>query len=254
MYTKVDTLEQVEKYIQAQQDKINSWLPFDDLLIPFKIVDQDEQKKIDTIRMVLKMLLINTKDVLKGLVALETSRNVTASMILCKTLIENTIYIAYTKYFYITKEYESFENILGKNYELYIERKEKQVKEKADLSFEQLEGKNNTKIYLQYKDTCAIAHPNFKQLIHLLSNHDEKFSEEKLLTFNVNDNIFEGYEIDNTAILKNELLYIIDEKLNEIAEEVVLKYNQDIFNVSSKLGKITMSPNQEILDMLNNIK
>ncbi|WP_338976555.1 hypothetical protein VNN32_10780 (plasmid) [Lactococcus petauri] len=70
MYTKVDTLEQVEKYIQAQQDKINSWLPFDDLPIPFKIVDQDEQKKIDTIRMVLKMLLINTKDVLKGLVAL----------------------------------------------------------------------------------------------------------------------------------------------------------------------------------------
>ncbi|WP_270324731.1 hypothetical protein [Lactococcus petauri] len=45
MYTKVDTLEQVEKYIQAQQDKINSWLPFDDLPIPFKIVDQDEQKK-----------------------------------------------------------------------------------------------------------------------------------------------------------------------------------------------------------------
>ncbi|MDT2727191.1 hypothetical protein ACI1UG_10845 [Lactococcus garvieae] len=45
MYGKVDTFEQVEKYIQAQQEKINSWLPFDDLPIPFKIVDQVEQKK-----------------------------------------------------------------------------------------------------------------------------------------------------------------------------------------------------------------
>lgn len=181
--------------------------------------------------MVLKMLLINTKDVLKGLVVLETSNNVTAAMILCKTLIENTIYVAYTKYFYIAKEYEGFENILDKNYKLYIENKERQVKEKADLSFDQLEGENNTKIYLQYKETCAIAHPNFKQLIHLLSNHDEKFSEEKLLTFNINinDNIFKEHEIDYTAELKNDLLNIIDEKINEIAEEVVLKYSQDFF-------------------------
>lgn len=250
MYGKVDTLEQVEKYIQAQQEKINSWLPFDDMLIPFKIVEQDEQKRINTIRMVLKMLLTNTKDVLKGLVVLETSNNVTASMILCKTLIENTIYVAYTKYFYINKEYEAFENILGKNYKLYIENKERQVKEKADLSFDQLEGENNTKIYLQYKETCTIAHPNFKQLIHLLSNHDAKFSEEKLLTFNINDNIFREHEIDYTTALKNELLNTIDEKLNELAEEIVLKYNQDFFNVSSKLGKITMLPNEEALDRL----
>ena len=58
---------------------------------------------------------------------------------------------------------------------------------------------------MQYKETCAIAYPNFKQLIHLLSNHDEKFSEEKLLTFNVNDNIFKDHEIDYTVELKNEL-------------------------------------------------
>lgn len=103
---------------------------------------------------------------------------------------------------------------------------------------------------MQYKETCTIAHPNFKQLIHLLSNHDEKFSEEKLLTFNVNDNIFKDHEIDYTVELKNEFLNTVDEKLNEIAEEIVLKYNQVLFNVSSKLGKITISPNEEALDRL----
>lgn len=246
MYDKVDKFEKIENYIQAQQEKIDSWLPFDDVIIPYGIVERQEQEKINVIRIVLKMLLINTKDVLKGLVVLETSNNVTASMILCKTLIENTINIAYTKYFYMTEEYEAFENILKKNGELYKEK----VNQKADLSFAQLEGEANTKIYLQYKDTCEIAHPNFKQLIHLLSNHDEKFSVEKLLTFNVNDNIFREHEIEYAVVLKNELLNIINEKLNEIAEEIVLKYNQDFFYVSSKLGKITMSANKEALDRL----
>lgn len=244
MYDKVDTFEKVENYIQAQQEKIDSWLPFDDVIIPYGIVEQQEQEKINVIRMVLKMLLINTKDVLKGLVILETSNNVTASMILCKTLIENTINIAYTKHFYITEEYEAFENILKKNGKLY---NEKRVNQKADLSFAQLEGEANTKIYLQYKDTCGIAHPNFHQLIHLLSNYDEKFSVEKLLTFNVNDNIFGKHEIEYAVALKNELMGIIDEKLNEIAEEIVLKYNQDLFNVSSTLGKIILSPTKRNL-------
>lgn len=90
---------------------------------------------------------------------------------------------------------------------------------------------------MQYKEICAIAYPNFKQLINLLSNHDEKFSEEKLLTFNVNDNIFVEHKIGYAATLKNKLLYIMDEKLNEIAEDIVLKYNQKFFNVLSKLGK-----------------
>lgn len=123
MYDKVDKFEKIENYIQAQQEKIDSWLPFDDVIIPYGIVERQEQEKINVIRIVLKMLLINTKDVLKGLVVLETSNNVTASMILCKTLIENTINIAYTKYFYMTEEYEAFENILKKNGELYKEKK-----------------------------------------------------------------------------------------------------------------------------------
>lgn len=62
--------------------------------------------------------------------------------------------------------------------------------------------------------------------------------------------IFKDHEIDYTVELKKELLNTIDEKLNEIAEEIVLKYNQDFFNVSSKLGKITMLLNEEALERL----
>ena len=83
-----------------QNQKIDSWLPFDNMLIPTGIMEQQEQKKVNMLRMIFKMLLINTRDVLNGLIVLEATNNMTSSMILHKTLIENTINIAYARKFY----------------------------------------------------------------------------------------------------------------------------------------------------------
>ncbi len=41
--------------------------------------------------------------------------------------------------------------------------------------------------------------------------------------------------------------------MNEIAEEIVLKYNQDMFKVTSQLGEISLTPFQENFDKLKDI-
>ena len=58
------------------------WLPFDNMLIPTGIMEQQEQKKVNMLRMILKMLLINTRDVLNGLIVLEATNNMTSSCLL----------------------------------------------------------------------------------------------------------------------------------------------------------------------------
>lgn len=101
---------------------------------------------------------------------------------------------------------------------------------------------------LRFKDnikTCKVAHPNFLQLINLLKNYDPEFSEEKLLTFDLNDKIFGEYEIKVIPISKTKIVNTIDDVMNEIAKEIVLKYNQDMFKVTSKLGEISLTPIQE---------
>ena len=41
--------------------------------------------------------------------------------------------------------------------------------------------------------------------------------------------------------------------MNEIAIEIVLKYNQDMFKVTSKLGEISLNPIQEKFYKLKDI-
>ena len=83
--------------------------------------------------------------------------------------------------------------------------------------------------------------------------YDPEFSEEKLLTFDLNDNIFGEDEIKVIPISKTKIVNTIDEVMNEIAEEIVLKYNQDMFKVTSQLGEISLTPIQEKLDKLKDI-
>ncbi|MCH5354517.1 hypothetical protein V6S65_12565 [Lactococcus lactis] len=83
--------------------------------------------------------------------------------------------------------------------------------------------------------------------------YDPEFSEEKLLTFDLNDNIFGEDEIKVIPISKTKIVNTIDEVMNEIAKEIVLKYNQDMFKVTSKLGEISLTPIQEKFDKLKDI-
>lgn len=250
MDSEVDTFEQVDSFMKQQQKKIDSWLPFDNMLIPTGIMEQQEQKKVNMLRMIFKMLLINTRDVLNGLIVLEATNNMTSSMILHKTLIENTINIAYARKFYKTKDYHSFCNLIKGNKALFGN---KTVNQKANISFVKSEGEKHTHIYLDYQETCKVAHPNFLQLINLLKNYDPEFSEEKLLTFDLNDKIFGEYEIKVIPISKTKIVNTIDDVMNEIAKEIVLKYNQDMFKVTSKLGEISLTPIQEKFDKLKDI-
>lgn len=250
MDIEVDTFEQVDSFMKQQQKKIDSWLPFDNMPIPTGIMKQQEQKKVNTLRMILKMLLINTRDVLNGLIVLEATNNMTSSMILHKTLIENTINIAYARKFYKTKDYHSFCNLIKGNKKLFGNET---VNQKANISFVKSEGEKHTHIYLDYQETCKVAHPNFLQLINLLKNYDPEFSEEKLLTFDLNDKIFGEYEIKVIPISKTKIVNTIDDVMNEIAKEIVLKYNQDMFKVTSQLGEISLTPIQEKLDKLKDI-
>ncbi|MFK5242517.1 abortive infection protein, partial [Lactococcus lactis] len=137
MDIEVDTFEQVDSFMKQQQKKIDSWLPFDNMLIPTGIMEQQEQKKVNMLRMIFKMLLINTRDVLNGLIVLEATNNMTSSMILHKTLIENTINIAYARKFYKTKDYHSFCNLIKGNKALFGN---KTVNQKANISFVKSEG------------------------------------------------------------------------------------------------------------------
>ncbi|EQC89031.1 MULTISPECIES: hypothetical protein [Lactococcus] len=165
-------------------------------------------------------------------------------------MIENTINIAYARKFYKTKDYHSFCNLIKGNKGLFGN---KTVNQKANISFVKSEGEKHTHIYLDYQETCKVAHPNFLQLINLLKNYDPEFSEEKLLTFDLNDKIFGEYEIKVIPISKTKIVNTIDDVMNEIAKEIVLKYNQDMFKVTSKLGEISLTPIQEKFDKLKDI-
>ena len=143
MDIEVDTFEQVDSFMKQQQKKIDSWLPFDNMLIPTGIMEQQEQKKVHMLRMIFKMLLINTRDVLNGLIVLEATNNMTSSMILHKALIENTINIAYARKFYKTKDYHSFCNLIKGNKALFGN---KTVNQKANISFVKSEGEKHTHI------------------------------------------------------------------------------------------------------------
>lgn len=84
-------------------------------------------------------------------------------------------------------------------------------------------------------------------------DYDLEFSEEKLLTFDFNDKIFGEDKIKVIPISKTKIVNTIDEVINEIAKEIVLKYNQDMFKVTSKLGEISLTPTQEKFDKLKDI-
>ncbi|WP_270219786.1 hypothetical protein [Lactococcus lactis] len=59
MDIEVDTFEQVDSFMKQQQKKIDSWLPFDNMLIPTGIMEQQEQKKVNMLRMIFKTLQQN---------------------------------------------------------------------------------------------------------------------------------------------------------------------------------------------------
>ena len=94
---------------------------------------------------------------------------------------------------------------------------------------------------------------NFWNLGKIGGYYDPEFSEEKLLTFDLNDNIFGEDEIKVIPISKTKIVNTIDEVMNEIAKEIVLKYNQDMFKVTSQLGEISLTPIQEKFDKLKDI-
>ena len=50
MDIEVDTFEQVDSFMKQQQKKIDSWLPFDNMIIPTGIMEQQEQKKVNMLR------------------------------------------------------------------------------------------------------------------------------------------------------------------------------------------------------------
>ena len=87
-------------------------------------------------------------------------------------MIENTINIAYARKFYKTKDYHSFCNLIKGNKGLFGN---KTVNQKANISFVKSEGEKHTHIYLDYQETCKVAHPNFLQLINLLKKMEIEF-------------------------------------------------------------------------------
>ena len=83
--------------------------------IPYIYFSDEERQQINVMIMILKMLLINTKDVLYAINTLNRENNTVAMTILYKTLIENTIDIRYSLKYYQEVTLEEVEKVIDKS-------------------------------------------------------------------------------------------------------------------------------------------
>lgn len=217
---KINSRSSIRNFIQNQQDKIDSW----NMSIPYIYFSDEERQQINVMIMILKMLLINTKDVLYAINTLNRENNTVAMTILYKTLIENTIDIRYSLKYYQEATLEEVEKVIDKS-ERSLYGKSVFKKAKAVfLIIKDKEGKETTLIYQQYQATCKVAHPDFEQLYNILRNKSKRFSPELVLELNVNDKIYSKKEHKEVSDLKMELVTIINNSINEFAQEVTIRH------------------------------
>lgn len=228
---KVNSRTQIKSFMTKQQNKIDSW----NMNPPNQFFSIEEKQKIGVISMILKMLLINTRDVLYAINSLEREKNTTAIMILYKTFLENTIDIKYSLRFYREFDLEKISKVIDDSENGYLYAKN--VRKKANLVFPKNEDSADALIYNYYHETCKTAHPDFEQLYNIIRNKSAVYSIKDIIEFNVNDNIFSKNDFNKSKILKSELVQIIDCSINEIGYEVTSRYKQtDLINFQYQDG------------------
>lgn len=223
---KVNTPKRVCDFMELQQDKIKSW----NINLPEMFFSREEKEKIDCISLILETILINTRDVLTAINTLSKEKNSTGVAILIKTLIENTINIAYTPHFYkksdLNHVIETFENLIKDSKKPMFE---KNVLIKANLSFEKVEfnKKETTAIYEHYRSVCQVAHPSFKQTISILMNKGTTSVDNiNHLSLTKDELLLPDY-LKIALSLRDELVQEIDIFINKLGYEVAYRYKSN---------------------------
>lgn len=228
---KTNTSKRVNDFMDNQQNKIESW----NINVPEIFFENEEKQKINVMILILKTILINTRDVLFSINTLDRENNTTGVSILVKTLIENTIDLKYSIRFYKNSSLEQISNIIDK---IEFSMFGKNVKDKSKLAFDNVKINDNdtTLIYENYRKMCKIAPPDFEQLYSILRNMSKEYSPNLLLEFNLKSPIFSKSQHEVIMKLKDELIQIIDQSINEIGIVVTDRYinSEDfIFDISS---------------------
>lgn len=234
---KTNTSKRIRDFMNNQQNKIESW----NINVPEIFFENEEKQKINVMILILKTILINTRDVLYSINKLDKENSTTGVSILIKTLIENTIDLKYSIKFYKNSNFEQISSVIDKSeYSMFGEN----VKNKSKTVFNKVKinGKDTTLIYENYRKMCKIAHPDFEQLYSILRNMSENFSPELLLKFNLNSPIFSKTEHKKIMSLRDELIQIIEQSINEIGVVVTERYiDNDLLNFNISNGFLTPS-------------
>lgn len=228
-----NTSKKVKEFMKLQQNKIDSW----NINVPETFFDNEEKQKVNTMILILKTILINTRDILYAINTLDRENNTAGISILLKTLIENTIDIKYARYFYEKSSLETISSVIDDSEFSMFGKK---VKPKADEVFDTFEIKKDngktiktTYVYEWYRSMCKIAHPDFNQLFSIVRNKPTDYPSDtpsnvvindKLSKLTLNDKIFKPSEHKIIMTLRNELVQIIDTAINELGNEVTTRY------------------------------
>ncbi|BAL51127.1 hypothetical protein [Lactococcus lactis] len=227
-----NTSKKVKEFMKLQQNKIDSW----NINVPETFFDNEEKQKVNTMILILKTILINTRDILYAINTLDRENNTAGISILLKTLIENTVDIKYARYFYEKSNLEEVSNVIEKS-ETYmfgksVKKKTNQVFDSIDIKGKKSNEKSTT-IYEEYKFMCKIAHPDFNQLYSIVRNKPTNYPSDtpldvvindKLAKLTLEDKIFASLEHKIIMTLRDELVQIIDTAVNELGNEVTTRY------------------------------
>lgn len=244
---KTNTSKRIRDFMNNQQNKIESW----NINVPEVFFENEEKQKINVMILILKTILINTRDVLYSINKLDKENNTTGVSILIKTLIENTIDLKYSIKFYKDSNLEQISSVIDKSeYSMFG----KNVKDKSRMVFDKVKinGKDTTLIYENYRKMCKIAHPDFEQLYSILRNMSKNYSPKLLLEFNLNSPIFSKTEHKEIMKLRDELIQIIEQSINEIGILVTERYiDNELLNFNISNGFLTFSITEQGLKKLN---
>lgn len=231
---KTNTTKRVREFMEIQQDKIHSW----NINVPETFFDNEEKQKINTMILILKTILINTRDVLYAINTLDRENNTAGIAILLKILIENTIDIRYARYFYEKSSLETIASVIDDSeFSMFG----KTVKQKANEVFDSIDiiadkGKKTTYIYEYYRGMCKIAHPDFNQLYNILRTKSTNYSPEMLLKITLEDKLFSSLDHGRIMNIRDKLIQIIDKAINELGDEVTTRYrdtDEVVFDINN---------------------
>lgn len=230
-------------FYEKQFEKIESWI---ELPVPIEFLEIEEVQKINVIKIIIKPILINCKSITDGIVSLNESENYVSSAILFKTLIENIIDLRYSLKFYHDNDYTKFEKIIKKSKKMMFGDSISQKSQKT-FRFENINGKQTTRIYKMYQDMCKIAHTDFKQLIAILKNGSEEFNVKDLLNFDLSSKIISDKDAEGFPELLEYLLEGINSTINGITSEHISRFKiNDLISLKSENGVLKFNLNEVV--------